>query len=120
MVAHSDGRMTMPGTVTVITGGTTGIGAATRDLLRERGARVYNLDARRDNCPGDYFISCDVTDHESVSAAIGEVVNREGRIDCLFANAGIHRGLLPAVGGEFLHDRCPGGRRRWIHRRIAA
>jgi NAD(P)-dependent dehydrogenase (short-subunit alcohol dehydrogenase family) len=81
----------MPGAVAVITGGTTGIGAATRDLLRERGARVYNLDVRRDSCPGDYFIYCDVTDHESVSAAIGEVMTREGRIDCLFANAGIHR-----------------------------
>ena len=83
--------MIMPGTVAVITGGTTGIGAATRELLRERGARVYNLDVRRDGCPGDHFVSCDVTDHESVSAAIGEVVDREGRIDCLFANAGIHR-----------------------------
>ena len=91
MVAHSDGPMTMSGTVAVITGGTTGIGAATRDLLRDRGARVLNLDIHRDGCPGDDFISCDVTDHESVSAAVGEVVNREGRIDCLFANAGIHR-----------------------------
>ena len=43
MFAQSDVRMTMPGAVAVITGGTTGIGAATRDLLRERGARVYNL-----------------------------------------------------------------------------
>ena len=91
MVAHSDGPMVMPGTVAVITGGTTGIGAATRELLRGRGARVYNLDVRRDGCPGDYFISCDVADHESVSAAVGDVVDREGRIDCLFANAGIHR-----------------------------
>jgi NAD(P)-dependent dehydrogenase (short-subunit alcohol dehydrogenase family) len=57
MVAHSDGPMVMPGTVALITGGTTGIGAATRELLRERGARVYNLDVRRDGCPGDSFIS---------------------------------------------------------------
>lgn len=51
----------MPGTVAVITGGTTGIGAATRELLRERGARVYNLDVRHYGGPGDHFISCDVT-----------------------------------------------------------
>ncbi len=76
--------------VTVITGGTTGIGRATMDLLRERGATVYNLDIQPDGCPGDYFVSCDVTDHRSVSAAIDKIVEREGKIDSLFANAGVH------------------------------
>lgn len=82
--------MNLSGNVTVITGGTTGIGRATMDLLRERGATVYNLDIEQDGCPGDYHVFCDVTDHLSVSAAIAKVVERERKIDALFANAGVH------------------------------
>jgi len=76
--------------VVAITGGTTGIGRATLDLLRERGATVYNLDIQPDGCPGDFFIFCDVTDHTSVTTAIDRIVAREGKIDALFANAGVH------------------------------
>ena len=76
--------------VVVITGATTGIGRATMDLLRERGAIVYNLDVQPDGCPGDFFIFCDVTDHNALSAAIDRIVASEGRIDGLFANAGVH------------------------------
>jgi len=76
--------------VVVITGATTGIGRATMDLLRERGAIVYNLDIQPDGCPGDFFIFCDVTDHNALSAAIDRIVASEGRIDGLFANAGVH------------------------------
>jgi len=76
--------------VVVITGGSTGIGRSTMDLLRERGATVYNLDVQPDGCDGDFHISCDVTDHVSVSTAIDRVVSKEGKIDALFANAGVH------------------------------
>jgi len=76
--------------VVVITGGSTGIGRATMDLLRERGATVYNLDIQPDGCDGDFHIFCDVTDHVSVTAAIDRVVSKEGKIDALFANAGVH------------------------------
>jgi len=76
--------------VVVITGGSTGIGRATMDLLRDRGATVYNLDIQPDGCPGDFHISCDVTDHVSVTTAIARIMAREGKIDALFANAGVH------------------------------
>lgn len=82
--------MNFENTVTVITGASTGIGRATMELLREKGATVYNLDIQPDGCPGDFFVSCDVTDPHAVSAAIGMVVEREGKIDTLFANAGVH------------------------------
>lgn len=76
--------------VTIITGASTGIGRATMELLRQRGSTVYNLDIQPDGCPADYFVSCDVTDHRSVTSAIGKVMEREGKIDALFANAGVH------------------------------
>jgi len=76
--------------VVVITGATTGIGRATMELLRERGGAVYNLDIQPDGCPGDYFVSCDITDHASITAAIDQIVTVEGKIDALFANAGVH------------------------------
>ena len=82
--------MNFSNNVVVITGATTGIGRATMDLLRERGAIVYNLDIQPDGCPGDFFIFCDVTDHNALSAAIDRIVASEGRIDGLFANAGVH------------------------------
>ena len=82
--------MNFSNNVVVITGGTTGIGRATMDLLRERDATVYNLDIQPDGCAGNFYISCDVTDHVSVTAAIDRIVALEGKIDALFANAGVH------------------------------
>ena len=82
--------MSFSNKVVVITGGSTGIGRATMDLLRERGAIVYNLDILPDGCRSDFHISCDVTDHVSVSASIDRIFVREGKIDALFANAGVH------------------------------
>jgi len=82
--------MNFSNSVVAITGGSTGIGRATMDLLRERGATVYNLDILPDGCAGDFHIACDVTDHASVTAAVDRIVAREGKIDALFANAGVH------------------------------
>jgi NAD(P)-dependent dehydrogenase (short-subunit alcohol dehydrogenase family) len=82
--------MSLSNNVVVITGGTNGIGRATMDLLRVRGATVYNLDLQPDGCAGDFHMSCDVTDHASVTAAIDRIVATEGKIDALFANAGVH------------------------------
>jgi NAD(P)-dependent dehydrogenase (short-subunit alcohol dehydrogenase family) len=82
--------MNFSNNVVVITGGSTGIGRATMDFLRDRGATVYNLDIQPDGCPGDFHISCDVTDHVSVTTAIDRIMAREGKIDALFANAGVH------------------------------
>lgn len=78
-------------TVTIITGATTGIGKATKELLRSRGHAVYNLDitAPGDELPG-YFIQCDVRKRDEIKAAVKTVFDAEKKIDCLFINAGIH------------------------------
>jgi NAD(P)-dependent dehydrogenase (short-subunit alcohol dehydrogenase family) len=76
--------------IAVITGASTGIGSATRQLLSNKGAIVYNLDI---NTPTDdlrHFISCDIRDRNAIRNAIRQIIEKEERIDMLFANAGIH------------------------------
>jgi len=71
------------GLVAIVTGGASGIGAATVKLLRSRGATVVVFD----RTPLD--VVCDVADDASVRAGIDEVIARHGRIDILINNAGI-------------------------------
>src|SRR5262245_35588468 len=75
--------------IAVITGATTGIGQATKELLRERGCTVYNLDLATPEADS-HFIRCDVRSSDAVNKAIADVKQREGRINMLFANAGKH------------------------------
>src|SRR5215207_3082304 len=77
--------------IVIITGANTGIGKATKDLLRNKGCIVYNLDISMvdGEIPG-YYIQCDVRNRQQIRKAVEEVYNREKRIDMLFANAGIH------------------------------
>lgn len=83
--------MSFQSKIAVITGAGSGIGKATRELLAARGCRVYNLDlAPPEGEPTDLFTACDVRNKQQIRAAIAEVHAREGRIDFLFANAGIH------------------------------
>jgi len=65
----------------VITGGTSGIGAATAQRFNDEGCEVVVL-ARR---PGPNVISCDVSDHEQVDRAFEQL----GSVDVLIDNAGI-------------------------------
>jgi 2-keto-3-deoxy-L-fuconate dehydrogenase len=77
--------------VAVVTGGASGIGAATANLLVQRGGRVAILD--RDIADVDLTeftaVTCDITSTAAVDAAIADVVSRLGRIDILVNNAGI-------------------------------
>ncbi len=77
------------GLVAIVTGGASGIGAATAALLAERGARTAVLD--RDPPPesGSLGVRCDVTDRRDVDAAIEQVVSAYGGLDVVVNNAGI-------------------------------
>ena len=79
------------GLVALVTGGGSGIGAATAALLTERGARVAILD--RDVPSGDRVaamaLTCDVTFTPGVEKAISAVVETLGGIDIVVNNAGI-------------------------------
>ncbi|MEV3967492.1 SDR family oxidoreductase [Streptomyces sp. NPDC050698] len=74
----------------LVTGGASGIGRATAELLAERGARVAVLDL--DPSPvGEPLIGhrADVTDDTSVREAVAAAVAGLGGLDVLINNAGI-------------------------------
>jgi 2-keto-3-deoxy-L-fuconate dehydrogenase len=74
----------------LVTGGASGIGAATAELLLHRGARVAVLDRSLDGVPDTMFgVVCDVTDSSEVDTAVARVVDRFGSLDVVINNAGI-------------------------------
>ena len=82
----------MDGMRAIVTGGASGIGAATAALFVERGARVVGLDLRgATTAPagGTVVIECDVTDPELTSRAVDEAAGILGGIDIAVCNAGI-------------------------------
>ena len=86
----------LKGKVAIVTGGCSGIGRGTVNVLRRAGARVACVDVQDDKGQalvrelGDdvLYFHADVTSEEQVAAAFGRVVERFGGIDTLFNNAG--------------------------------
>ncbi|MBA4347593.1 MAG: short-chain dehydrogenase [Clostridiales bacterium] len=81
--------------VCVITGGSSGIGKATAELLAKNGFTVYELSRNGLDAEGIRHITADVTEPEQVKAAIAKVHATEGQIDLLVNNAGF--GISGAV-----------------------
>ncbi len=77
-----------------VTGAAGGIGRATCAHLAGLGAEVYALDLTES--PVGRSILCDVTDEDSVAAAIATVVTEGGRIDGLVAASGVVEDDVPA------------------------
>ncbi|WP_273500384.1 SDR family NAD(P)-dependent oxidoreductase [Paracoccus sphaerophysae] len=78
----------------IVTGGASGLGAATAQHFRDRGAQVTILDREATGADfadqiGAHFARTDVTDEDSVAAAIGLAVDRMGGIDVCVNCAGI-------------------------------
>jgi 2-keto-3-deoxy-L-fuconate dehydrogenase len=78
------------GMAAVVTGGASGIGLATAELLAGRGARVAVLDLNPDALPAPLLgLRADVTDDAEVRAAVDAAASALGGIDILVNNAGI-------------------------------
>jgi NAD(P)-dependent dehydrogenase (short-subunit alcohol dehydrogenase family) len=101
----------LDGKVAVITGGSSGIGKASVQLFVEEGARVVIADIMDDRGTtladelgeSAVFLHVDVSQEDDIKAAVDLAVERFGRLDCMFNNAGIGGAmgpldLIPAIG----------------------
>ena len=83
----------LSGQVAIVTGGASGIGAATVALLAQAGATVVAADIQpaAKEAPGR-FIKHDVASEDSWKELLADVLGRDGRLDILVNNAGITGG----------------------------
>jgi 2-keto-3-deoxy-L-fuconate dehydrogenase len=78
------------GLVAIVTGGASGIGLATAQVLAQRGARVACFDLEPVKVPEPLLgIAADVTDDAAVRRGVETVVEQFGRLDVVVNNAGI-------------------------------
>src|SRR4051794_26357773 len=82
----------LSGQVAIVTGGASGIGAATAALLAEAGAAVIVADLNAAPDGVGRFVRHNVTSEESWQALLADVLNREGRLDIMVNNAGVSGG----------------------------
>jgi NAD(P)-dependent dehydrogenase (short-subunit alcohol dehydrogenase family) len=94
--------------VAFVTGAASGIGRATAVAFAAEGARVAILDRTEDalsetadairKVSGEVLvIACDVSKPEQVEAAIGRLIERFGRLDIAFNNAGVENKAAPVA-----------------------
>ncbi|MEJ8804280.1 SDR family oxidoreductase [Pontibacter sp. H249] len=90
--------------VAIVTGGSFGIGRATAIMFAERGAKVAIVDWIEDHeavnaikAEGGeaIFIKCDVSKEAEVSRMVEQTVDKFGRLDYAFNNAGIEGASAP-------------------------
>ena len=87
--------MKLEGKTAVVTGASSGIGAATVRQLREAGVRVVGGARRVERVDADVALALDVTELASCAAFVDEAVAQLGGIDILFNNAGLALGRYP-------------------------
>ena len=85
------------GRVALVTGGSSGIGAAVAGRLLAEGARVASLDLAEHAPEGVLGLAGDVSSSADVEAAVARVTSELGPVDVLVCSAGITGGSLRTV-----------------------
>jgi 3-hydroxy acid dehydrogenase / malonic semialdehyde reductase len=85
----------LEGKTAVVTGASSGIGAATAAAIRREGARVAGGARRRDQIDADVALELDVTDPDSCARFVDEAVRELGGVDVLVNAAGLALGRDP-------------------------
>jgi 3(or 17)beta-hydroxysteroid dehydrogenase len=83
----------LSGQVAIVTGGASGIGAASAALLAGHGARVIVADLQDAKDGTGRFVSHDVASEESWKSLLADVLANDGRLDVMVNNAGISGGF---------------------------
>ena len=98
--------------IALITGGTSGMGAATAKRFHAEGATVVgtgssaaSVEAARKEMPDMELIASDAGDPQAAKILIDHVREKHGRIDILFVNAGIARVAPIEAVDEALFDK---------------
>jgi len=87
--------MKLAGKRAIVTGASSGIGAATTAALRAEGARVVGGARRAGAIDADVALELDVTDPEACEAFVERAVSELGGLDILVNNAGLALGRDP-------------------------
>ena len=107
MMAQLDGK------VALVTGASSGLGAAVAKLFAQRGATVFGIarDSERmaavfEDVPGGEFASVDITSPQACQAAVEQCVERFGKLDVLVNAAGFHqmRHTTEVTDDEWAYD----------------
>ena len=84
--------------ITLVTGGASGIGAACVEHLIAIGHHVVVMDlpgsAAASHPQASGFIACDVTDEAALKSSLVEIENTHGNVECLVNSAGILQNRL--------------------------
>ena len=85
----------LQGKTAIVTGASSGIGAATAKALRREGVRVAVGARRADRLEGDVALELDVTDRGSCEVFVDRAVQELGGLDVLVNGAGLALGRDP-------------------------
>lgn len=76
--------------VALVTGGASGIGAATVDMLLRRGFTVGCLDLKESVAGAEYTVAVDVSDADAVREAVSELRGQLGPVSAVVTSAGYY------------------------------